>query len=128
MKILIVEDEPASLKLAHLVLSCDGHEVTQAEAVNQAVEQIYRAEPEVILLDLELPMINGLDLARRLKADTEKSHIVIIAVTCFPERYPPEQALAAGCDAYIVKPINTRNLGAQVAGVVGRLNMDGNDV
>jgi CheY-like chemotaxis protein len=118
MKILVVEDEPASLKLAHLVLSTDGHEVSQAEAADKAMDEILKSEPEVILLDLELPTIDGLALARRLKSDPEKKHIVIVAVTAYPERFSRDQALAAGCDAYIVKPINTRKLTAQVANVL----------
>ena len=81
MKILVVEDEPASMKLAHLVLSSDGHEVTQAEAVDKAYEEISRSQPEVILLDLELPKLNGLELARTLKRDPARKHIVIVAVT-----------------------------------------------
>jgi CheY-like chemotaxis protein len=121
MKILVVEDEPASMKLAHVVLSTDGHEVTNAEAVDKAIEEIGRAEPEVILLDLELPSVAGLTLARSLKSDPKRKHIVIIAVTAFPERYSREAAMAAGCDAYIVKPINTRELTAQVVKVVEHL-------
>jgi two-component system cell cycle response regulator len=121
MKILVVEDEPASLKLAHLVLSSDGHEVAQAEAVDKALEEIARTEPEVVLLDLELPNVGGLALARHLKADPARKHIVIVAVTAYPERFSREEALAAGCDAFIVKPINTRKLTSQVAHVVERL-------
>jgi CheY-like chemotaxis protein len=75
----------------------------------------------VILLDLELPHIDGLTLARRLKSDAETMDIVIVAVTAFPERYSREQALGAGCDAFIVKPINTRKLTSQVAEVVQKL-------
>jgi CheY-like chemotaxis protein len=121
MKILVVEDEPASLKLAHLVLTTDGHEVTQAEAVHLAIQEISRAEPQVILLDLGLPAIDGLTLARNLKADPARRHIVIVAVTAFPELYPRQQALDAGCDAYIVKPIDTRRLTKQVAGAVEKM-------
>jgi CheY-like chemotaxis protein len=121
MKILVVEDEPASLKLAQVVLSSDGHDVAQAEAVEKAMEEIARCEPEVILLDLALPKIDGLTLARKLKSDPAKKHIVIVAVTAFPEHFPREEALAAGCDAYIVKPINTRSVTSQVAGVVKKL-------
>jgi len=121
MKILVVEDEPASLKLAHLVLSWEGHEVSQAEAVDKAISQISKSEPEVILLDLELPNIDGLALARTIKNDPAKKHIVIIAVTAYPERFPRDEAVAAGCDAYIVKPINTRNLTTQVANIMERL-------
>jgi CheY-like chemotaxis protein len=118
MRILVVEDEPTSLKLAHLVLAWGGYEVTRAEAADKAVEEILRSEPEIILLDLELPGIDGLTLARSLKSDPKTKHISIIAITAFPERYPRHLAMAAGCDGYIVKPINTRKLPQQVAEAV----------
>jgi CheY-like chemotaxis protein len=118
MKILVVEDELASLKLAHLVLSEDGHEVTQAEAAGKAVEEILRSEPEAILLDLELPGIDGLTLARNLKRNPKTQHIAIIVITACPERYPRKQAMEIGCDGYIVKPINTRKLSQQVENAV----------
>jgi CheY-like chemotaxis protein len=121
MKILVVEDEPASLKLAHLVLSSDGHDVSSAAAVDAAMDEIATSEPEVILLDLALPHLDGLALARKLKADPARKHIVIVAVTAFPEHYSRDEALAAGCDAYIVKPLDTRKLTVQVAGVVEKL-------
>jgi CheY-like chemotaxis protein len=121
MRILVVEDEPASLKLANLVFSTDGHEVTEAEAVDKAIEEIAKSEPEVILLDLELPRIDGLALARQLKSDPTKKHIAIVAVTAYPERFTREKVMEAGCDAYIVKPINTRKLTAQVANVLESL-------
>jgi len=115
MKILVVEDEPASLKLAHLVLAAGGYEVANANAADKAIEEILRSEPEAILLDLELPGIHGLTLAHNLKRDPKTRHIAIIAITAFPERYSREQAMEAGCDGYIVKPINTRKLPQQVA-------------
>jgi len=118
MKILVVEDEPSSLKLAHLVLTAAGYEVTKAEAAGKAIEEILRSEPEAILLDLELPGIDGLTLARNLKDDPMTQHIAIVAVTAFPERYSREAAMAAGCDGYIVKPINTRKLSQQVADAI----------
>ena len=118
MKILVVDDEPASLKLVHLVLAAEGHEITEAEAAGQAVQEILRSEPNVILLDLELPVIDGLTLAHNLKRNPKTQHISIVVITAFPERYPREQAMAAGCDGYIVKPINTRKLSQQVADAV----------
>jgi two-component system cell cycle response regulator len=118
MRILVVEDEPASLKLAHLVLADGGYEVTQAEAADKAAEEILRSGPEAVLLDLELPGIDGLMLARSLKRDPNTQHIAIIAVTAFPERFRREEAMAAGCDGYIVKPINTRTLSQQVSEAV----------
>ena len=125
MKILVVEDEPSSLKLAHLVLVAAGHDVTQAEAADQAMNEIVRSQPDVILLDLELPGIDGLTLARNLKRDPKTRHIAIVATTAYPEKYSREQAMAAGCDGYIVKPINTRKLSQQVADAVGKSGIGG---
>ena len=120
MKILVVEDEPSSLKLAHLVLAAAGYEVAKAEAAEKAIEEILRSEPEAILLDLELPGIDGLTLARNLKRDPKTRHIAIIAITAFPERHTRDLAMAAGCDGFIVKPVNTRKLSQQVAEAVGK--------
>ncbi len=120
MKILVVEDEPTSLKLLHLVLASEGYEVTKAEAVGKAVEKILESEPEAILLDLELPGTGGLTLARWLKGDAKTRHITVIALTAYPERFTREVALEAGCDAYIVKPISTRKLPRQVAEVMNK--------
>jgi CheY-like chemotaxis protein len=121
VKVLVVEDEPASLKLAHLVLATEGHEVAKAEAADKALEEILRFEPDVILLDLELPGIDGLTLARLLKSKPETQHIAIVAITAFPERYSQERALSAGCDAYLAKPVNTRKLSQQIADAVEKL-------
>jgi len=121
MKILLVEDEPASLKLAHVVLTSDGHEVIDAQAADKAIEEIRLSEPDVILLDLELPNVDGLTLARSLKSAEATKRIVIIAVTAYPDRFPRDEALESGCDAYIVKPINTRILTSQVTDIVERL-------
>jgi CheY-like chemotaxis protein len=118
MKILVVEDEPSSLKLAHLVLTAEGHEVAKAEAAEKAIEEILRSEPEAILLDLELPGIDGLTLARNLKRDPKTRHIAIVTMTACPERHTRDLAMAAGCDGFIVKPVNTRKLSQQVAEAV----------
>ena len=120
MKILIIEDEPASLKLAHVVLAAEGNEVTDATAAEQAMAAIAKNEPLIIFLDLELPGADGLTLARHLKRDPKTAHIPIVAVTAHPNRWTQDQALAAGCDAYIIKPINTRSLASDLAAVAAR--------
>jgi CheY-like chemotaxis protein len=114
LNILVIEDNPSHLKLAHLVLSAAGFEVNDAEAAGQALEAIKAEKPQLILLDLELPGMDGLSLVKTLKSDPETSDILIVAVTSYPERYPRAQMLAAGCAAYITKPINTRTLPGQL--------------
>ena len=118
MKILVVEDEPANLKLARLVLAAEGHDVTEAQAVDKAVAAIRRCAPEAILLDLELSGANGLILARNLKRDPKTRHIPIVALTAFPDRFSRKAALEAGCDGYLLKPISTRTLPQQMAELV----------
>jgi CheY-like chemotaxis protein len=117
MKILVIEDHPTQLKLAHIVLSAAGHEVRDAAAADQAFTTIKADRPQLILLDLVLPDIDGLSLVRRLKADPDTRDIHIVAVTSFPERYPKQAALRAGCDAYFVKPFDTRQLSGQLTAV-----------
>jgi len=117
MKILVIEDHPIQLKLAHLVLSAAGHEVSDAEEVEQAVATIKADRPQLIFVDLVLPDIDGLTFVRRLKADPHTRDIAVVAITSYPEKYPKGDALAAGCDAYLVKPIDTRELSGQLIAV-----------
>ena len=117
MKILIIEDHPAQLKLAHHVLSAAGHSVHDAEAAEHAFASIAEDRPEIILLDMSLPGMDGLALVRKLRADPATRDIHIVAVTSYPEKYSRNEALAAGCDAYLLKPLSTRELPAQLAAV-----------
>ncbi len=117
-KILVIEDTPSELKLAQIVLSCAGHNVSVAEAAEQALQAVKRNKPQIILLDLHLPDIDGLALARTLKADPETRDIHIVAITSFPERFSKAEVLAAGCDAYLTKPISTRRLPRQIEEVI----------
>lgn len=118
MNILVIEDNPSHLKLAHHVLSAGGFKVDDAEAAEQAVAAIKLNKPELILMDLELPGMDGLALLRKLKADPETRDIHIVVVTSYPERYSKREALAAGCAAYLTKPINTRTLCSQLGELI----------
>ena len=118
MNILLVEDDPTDMRLFSVVLSGGGHSVCEKISAEQALPEIRRRRPEVILVDLRLPQMDGLTLVRQLKADRETSAIPIIAVTAAPERYTRDAALAAGCDAYLLKPVDTRTLTAQVETVL----------
>jgi CheY-like chemotaxis protein len=114
MNILLIEDNPTDLKLLSAVMQSSGHTVMEKGSAEQAIEAIKARKPEVILLDLKLPGVYGLELARRLKADPETRNIPVIAITASAEVFSEQAALAAGCDAYIVKPVNTRRLNDQL--------------
>ena len=106
----MIEDDPTHLNLAKAVLSAAGHKVSDAEAAELAFDAIRQEKPDLILLDLVLPGIDGLTLVRELKADPETRAIPIVAVTAYLDRFKKKDALAAGCDEYVVKPIDTRKL------------------
>ena len=114
MKILVIEDQPAELTLARQVLAAEGHKVAGATAAEYSFQRIKEEKPDIILLDMNLPGMDGLTLARKLKADEATRNIHIVAVTSFPERFSRAKALEAGCDAYLVKPLSTRTLPQQL--------------
>lgn len=116
--IIIVDDNAANLKLLELALRGDAHTVRQARDAIQAEALIASAAPELILMDLQLPGVDGLTLTRRLKADARTRHIPVVAVTSYSMEGDEERARAAGCDGYISKPIDTRALPAMVRGFV----------
>jgi two-component system, cell cycle response regulator len=118
MKILIIEDDPTSLKLASEVLQAGGHVVMLAISADHAIYSIKAVKPDVILLDMRLPGIKGMAVAQQCREEPATRDISIIAVTAFSQEYGKDNALKAGCDAYIVKPINTRTLLQQIEDVV----------
>ncbi len=118
MKILVVEDQEIESKLAVHVLSAAGHDVSSAEAAEEALAEIRESHPTVILMDLSLPGMDGLTLVRKLKADPVTRDIHIVAITSYPEKFSMEAALEAGCDAYLGKPLSTRTLPATLTDVV----------
>jgi CheY-like chemotaxis protein len=114
-KILVVDDNPTNLKLVSDVLGFEGHEILQAVDAEAAQAIIAGPLPELILMDIALPGMDGLALTRQLKADARTRHIRIIALTAFAMKGDEQKALDAGCDGYITKPIDTRKLPQQVA-------------
>src|SRR5260370_32553287 len=110
--ILVVADNDANLRLFTYLLSSKGYEVRAATDAQQALELLRDFHPRMILMDLQLPGTDGYELTRRLKADPATSDIIIIALTAYAMRGDEEKALAAGCEGYITKPIDTRTLPA----------------
>jgi CheY-like chemotaxis protein len=117
--ILVVEDNPTNLKLVCELLACEGHEVQRAVDAEEALERIKVSGPDLILMDLGLPGMDGLSLTRILKADAATRKIPVVALTAFAMKGDDLKAFEAGCDGYITKPINTRVLPRQVAEFLG---------
>jgi CheY-like chemotaxis protein len=117
---LIVDDNPTNLKLVTYLVKSHGHEVATAGDAESALAAITTQRPTVILMDLQLPGIDGLELTRRLKADPTTRSIPIIALTAYAMKGDLEKALAAGCDDYVTKPIDTRTLPEVIARHVAR--------
>jgi len=114
-RILIVDDNPVNLKLATDVLEMEGYSVEKAVDAEQAQEMLKSATPDLILMDIALPGMDGLTLTRKLKADERLKDVPVVAMTAFAMKGDEQKALAAGCDGYITKPIDTRKLPQQVA-------------
>jgi CheY-like chemotaxis protein len=113
--ILVVDDNPINLKLVSDLLAFEGYRVLKAEDGEQAAASVEAEPPDLILLDVDLPGIDGLTLTKRLKSDVRTGDIIIVALTAFAMKADRQRAMAAGCDAYVTKPIDTRGLPGQVA-------------
>lgn len=113
--ILIVDDNPINLKLARLLLSGEGYQVRTALNAEQTLRLLGELQPQLILMDIQLPGMDGLELTRRLKSDPKTQAIAIVALTAYAMKGDEEKVLACGCSGYISKPIDTRRFGAQVA-------------
>lgn len=112
--ILIVDDNPDNVDLARIVLVAEGWDVRAAEDAPQAIEVLKTYHPGLILMDVQLPGMDGLELTRRLRADPAFEDISIVALTAYAMRADQEKARAAGCDGYISKPIDMRTFGDRV--------------
>jgi CheY-like chemotaxis protein len=113
--ILVVDDNPVNLKLAINVLETAGFSVSSATDAEEALLAIEMRLPQLILMDIGLPGMDGLTLTRRLKGDSRYASLRIVAFTAFAMKGDDRKALEAGCDGYITKPIDTRTLAVQVA-------------
>ena len=119
-KILIVEDNPANLKLALLLLHRVGHEVLTAMDAEAGIALALAEHPELILMDIQLPGMDGLAATRQLRQNTASAAIPIIALTALAMKDDEAKALAAGCDAYIAKPLRYQELYAAIDSLLAR--------
>jgi CheY-like chemotaxis protein len=119
-RILVVDDNAHNLKLARVLLSGEGYDVRTAVDAEEALTMIDAFSPRLILMDLQLPVMDGLELTRRLKEDPKHRDVIIIALTAYAMKGDREKALKAGCDGYISKPIDTEQLPKMVADHLAR--------
>jgi two-component system cell cycle response regulator DivK len=110
--VLVADDEPANIDLIRMMLETAGLDVTLVTAADggEAVLRARDALPDLVLMDLKMPVLDGWEATRRLKADPATSSIPVIALTAQAMPGDREQALAAGCDDYVTKPIDVRAL------------------
>jgi len=119
-RILIVEDNERNLKLVRDVLQYAGYDVLAARSGEQGVALARERLPDLVLMDLQLPEMDGAEALRRLRADPLTRAIPVVAVTAFAMKDDRERALDAGFDSYIEKPISVRALPDQVRGFLDR--------
>jgi len=120
--VLIVDDNPVNLKLVRAVLAAEGYEIRTAGDGLEAMTVLAQFRPRLILMDLQLPGMDGYELTRRLKADARTAEIVIVAVTSYAMKGDEQRAFDAGCDGYVSKPIDTEALPRIVEAHLSRNN------
>src|SRR5262245_22927377 len=115
-RILIAEDSPDIRALVELLLQAEGHEITAVTDGRAAVEAARRGRPDLVLMDLSLPLLSGWEAARQIRSDPTTAEIPILAVTAHAMQGDRERAIAAGCNGFIAKPINEETFAADVSG------------
>lgn len=119
VRVLIVDDNPLNLKLARLVVLAEGHEAVVAAGASEALAALAAGPVDVILMDLQMPDIDGIQLTRMIKADPATAAIPVVALTAAAMAHDRDRARDAGCDGFIAKPLDTRSLGAELARYTG---------
>jgi len=118
-KILYVEDNPDNRLLVRRILQAEGYRVLEAENARHAIEVLQNEEPDLILMDINMPDIDGYTLTTQFKAMTRFQQVPIIALTANVMRGDRERTLEAGCDGYIQKPIDVDMLPGQIKRFLG---------
>lgn len=109
-KVLIVEDNPQNMKLLEMLLRAKDYILLKAYDGEEALDMAIREQPDLIVMDMQLPKMSGLEVTKRLRQTPVFSHTPIIALTAYAMRGDKERFMEAGCNAYLSKPISTREL------------------
>jgi CheY-like chemotaxis protein len=115
-RVLVVDDNPANRRLLRLLLAGEAYDVRTAEGAEEALAVLADFRPRLILMDIQMPGMNGFELTRLLKGNEATRDIVIVALTAYAMKGDEEKAREAGCDGYVSKPIDTRTLPGLIAG------------
>ena len=108
--VMVVEDNEKNRKLMRVVLKAKGYNIIEAATGEEALNLLKNQKPDIILMDIQLPGIDGLTLIKQIKASVVTKDIPIIAVTAYAMKGDEQKILDTGCDAYVSKPINTQEL------------------
>jgi len=117
-RILVVEDNDRNRRLLKILLKSRGYEVIEAVTGEAAMKYLRDHKTDLILMDIQLPNVDGLELTKNIKSNPKTAHIPIVAVTAYAMKGDRERILEAGCDGYISKPIDTRRLPILVAEIL----------
>lgn len=123
--VLIVDDNEMNVKLLRWLLQKNGYVVHTASDARSARDVVRAVRPRLVLMDIQLPDIDGLQLTREFKADPELKEIPVVAVTSYAMKGDRQKSLDAGCDGYITKPIDTRQFPLEVEKYLRRLRDPG---
>lgn len=113
--ILIVEDNPLNMELARDILEARGYTVLEANTAQEGIEAVQQHKPALVLMDVQLPGMDGLTATKLLRQDSTLSQVCIVALTAHAMKGDEEKVLEAGCNGYISKPIDTRQFPLQIA-------------
>ena len=119
-KVLLVEDNAVNRRLAEFLLRSQGYQVREAATAQEAFEILKAKRVELILMDIQLPGMDGLEATRKLKENPATRDIPVVAVTSYAMKGDQEKALAAGCAGYITKPIDKTTFVRQIATCLGK--------
>ena len=113
-RILVIEDQEDNRQIVRDLMTASGYELIEATTGEEGLEAASRERPDLILMDIQLPGIDGYEVTRRIKADPKLRKIPIIAVTSYALSGDDKKAFAAGCDGYVTKPYSPRLLLAKI--------------
>jgi len=120
LRILVIEDSPVNMALTVAILENAGHAILQADRATEGLEIARREQPDLVLMDIQLPDMDGLQATRTLKSDPRTAHLPVIALTAFAMKGDEDDTRAAGCDGYVTKPIRYKEFLAEMDAVMRR--------